>query len=140
MKTINYLILFISLAATINLSSCKKDEKADSKVVGRWTFQKIDYVTLEAGIKTTSTETGDPGDFFQFDANGKFSASTWSNKIETSTWEVVNDKILKVKPTDEIDWPEAGMEIKVLTGNSLVLYEKTVDGSNYDESTVYLSK
>jgi hypothetical protein len=133
----NYLILLIAL---ITISSCKKDEKANSLIVGKWSFEKIDYVAYENGKTTTSTETGGSGDFFQFDTDGKFSGSTWSNKVEVSTWEIINNKILKVKPTSEIDWSEAGMEIKTLTSNNLVLYEKTVEGTNYYEATVYLKK
>ncbi|MBB5439409.1 hypothetical protein HDC92_003102 [Pedobacter sp. AK017] len=134
------LTILIALITISTISSCKKDEKANSLIVGKWFFEKIDYVEFEDGQKTTSTETGGPGDFFQFDADGKFSGSTWSNKIEVSTWELINNKMLKVKPNSEIDWPEAGMEIKTLTSSSLVLYEKTIEGNNYYETTVYLKK
>jgi hypothetical protein len=103
-------------------------------IIGKWTLEKTIY---KQGT-TTITEPGSAGDFAQFDTNGKFSGNIFTSNagVVTSTWEIIDNKIIKIKSNDEVDFPPSGFEIKTLTSNSLMVYAKR----DNIEATFYLKK
>lgn len=143
MKTINYVILLLLFNGTLTMSSCKKDEKQSTtkdKILGKWSIEKVDYVDFEDGVTQAYTESA-PGEFLQFDADGKGSIKIY-DEVEEFTWQLIDDKkiFIPYEDNDEFKDDDITLEIKSLTSTNMVLYSKEIDGADYYEMTIYLKR
>jgi hypothetical protein len=133
--------LLAALVLILFSYGCKKDEDKPAtvkeKVVGKWTFEKIDYVDFINGERDEYSEPALPGDYFDFRSDGKMTVHIDGDEDE-GTWSLVNDNKIQLSATDITD--QITLDIKTLTNSNLVLYGKETDGSNYFEYTLYLKK
>ncbi len=135
------LILSASLAL---YASCSKDESpapapAQSDIIGKWSIEYTRFQGSVEGHLVDSTIPGNPGDYFDVRNDG-YAYSYFENSYDTTGYKVLdnNSKIVFIY-RDEPDFPDT-IDIKTLTKNSLVLYQKTQEGPDYIEVTQSLKK
>lgn len=136
-KLLRFLLTFSILV--LAFTSCKKDDDEGStkdRLIGKWTIIKIDYNDFVGGTPDPYTETADPGSYLQLNADGSLEAVT--DDTYTGTW-VVNDNKVTINENGNPDGPTT-FDIKKLTGSELQLYSKEIDGADYYETTIFMTK
>lgn len=125
MKVSKFLSLVL-LIISVGFIGCKKKEEPEvnpySKILGKWALTRLD--AKHDGI--TESQYGVPGDFAKFEAGGKFSGNILSTStgIVTSTWELIGNKVIKIKSTADADFPTHGFDILIIEDYVMVVSTK----------------
>jgi hypothetical protein len=128
-------VLLLLIASVALSTACKKkdvEKTPAEKVAGLWNFNSLVFNEYYSNANHITTTNGISGDYVDFRADGKV-YSRMAGQKDTVAYSVVSAATLKV---DGLDY-----EIKALTDNQLVIYNKTVVSSTiYDEGTLNLSR
>jgi hypothetical protein len=134
---------FAFLCVLISLTgfSCKKSDKTDAATLtGKW---NLDRYTSKETFGTNSRNYDDnyaPGEYLQFDGNGKCIAYV-DGDLSTTTYEILdNGKTLWIRDNGVLDLPDAGFTIQKLTSNELELYSLEVENTSKYEITIFLKR
>ncbi|RYG04698.1 MAG: hypothetical protein EOO02_05535 [Chitinophagaceae bacterium] len=61
--------------------------------------------------------------------------------VYQAAWRLIDDgKTILITGNDDVDAPDEGFQIKSISNSNLELYSREDDGSDYYESTIYLTK
>jgi len=135
MKTKTLIVLSLFCAGFM---ACKKTETSantnQQKMIGKWTFQQVIANDFYSGASHVTTYPGDPGDYFDFRADGKVYFRAWGS-YDTSTYTMINETQVRMDPGADTS------DIILLTNSAMQLYQKQVYApGDYSESTLYLQK
>ncbi len=123
------------MAGVAVLSACKKsgsNTTVQQKIVNKWGVESIVNNYYYSGSTQTNTTAGASGDYFDFRSNNMVYSKVGAS-LDTTTYSILNDQSVKI----DVDT----FQIKTLTDNSFVLYNKTVfSPTSYDETTLSLGK
>ena len=135
-KIVISLVLITAIAGAWSIAGCRKNGSTNHKLVGKWTFQQIDDVSVINGQSYPYTQYFDGKSFIQFNSDQTFSAII--DLQYNGTWETSGNTLLLTNQGDTI--PSTTLDIKTLTSRDLVLFTtKTID-SGYVQSTWQLKK
>jgi len=133
-------IFFILALLCTGFIACKKTDSpaaggtTQQKILGKWKFQNVVVNDFYSGSSHVSNYPGDPGDYFDFRADGKVYLLAWGS-YDTSTYKIINETQLTIDAAGDTS------DIKVINSVALQLYQKDVFApGDYSESTIYLSK
>lgn len=136
MKNILKLLPFIVLALVA--PSCNDDDEDPELIVGKWNLVKEDYVDRYDGFEDSGTYHYSPGEFIEFKADGPLLV-VLTDETFGGSWRISDGRLYLLGNAD-LDVPEDGFEIRKLTKSELQLHARDIDGTDYYESTIYLSK
>ena len=142
-------LLLFGFATVLVFTACKKKTEevvpvvpvktTTEKIQAVWKVTSLVYNDFYSNANHPFTQTGIATDYVDFRTNGKvyvqFGNPSSASSRDTSSYTIVNDNTIKID-TDNF-------EIKTLTANQLVLYNKTINSTTpleYDESTFNLNK
>jgi hypothetical protein len=109
---------------------CRK--KTAEKISGYWNFTSIVGDDYYGEVSHPYTNIAIGGDYADFRADGKV-YSRMAGMKDTAGYTVISAAVIKVNGVD--------YDIKALTDNQFVIYNKTVTSSTvYDEATLNLSR
>lgn len=139
MKKIITSIVIVTLVAMF-LQACKKPDATPTptqttlqKIQYKWGLERIVENDHYAGVDHNSATIGTSSDYFEFKTDGKiyYSISGFTDNV---TYSLINDTKILVDGTETY-------EIKTLTANSFVLYQKTMrNATDYDEETIIMKR
>jgi hypothetical protein len=137
-KTIVRFLLVSFIGTATILTACKKEngKSTEEKIVGKWTPEAIYYDYSFGGTSQKDTTFSVEGDYIQFNSDGTVSTSS-EGEEGSGTWSIQDNKLL-LKEASEVIAP--AYDIQKLTDNELNLHLKQVDGDNYMEMTLHLTK
>lgn len=130
------------LSASVALyASCKKDDNptpSQSGITGKWTIESTHSKGTFGGEPFDTTIAGKPGEYVDVRGDGK--AYSYVNGVyDTTSYKLLdNSKIVFFDKEDPTSSDTA--QIKTLTKNSLVIYQKMIDGEDFTEATQTLKK
>lgn len=116
---------------TVSFTACKKEKNqtTSEKIVGTWQMNKLVYNAHTNGADNIiSTTAFTANDKYEFRKDGTVYAS-YQGQSDSSTYTITADNKLTITDDDTYD-------IKTLDGHTLVIYSKSVSGSDYVETTV----
>ncbi len=138
MKKIIRLLTILTLV-TLYLSACKKShddtqQTTLQKLQAKWQLQSWVENDHFSGTDHIITTTGNAADYIDFRNDGKVYSSI-SGNIDVTTYSLTsNDTKILIDGTDTYD-------IKTLTSNSFILYNKELSGaSDFNETTINMKK
>jgi hypothetical protein len=139
MKKIITSIVIVTLV-TMFLQACKKSDTTTTlpqttlqKIQAKWTLESIVENNYYSGSNHTNTTTGTSTDYLDFKTDGKVYYSI-SGFTDVVTYSLINDTRILIDGTETY-------EIKTLTANSFVLYQKTIrNATDYDEETIIMKR
>jgi hypothetical protein len=115
---------------SVSFTACKKEKNktAAEQIVGTWQMSKLVYNMHTNGADNiVSTTAFTANDNYEFRKDGTVYA-TYQGQSDSSTYTIADNKLTI---TDD-----ATYDIKALDDHALVIYSKTVSGSDYEEVTV----
>ncbi|MEX6688360.1 hypothetical protein QTN47_12680 [Danxiaibacter flavus] len=131
------------LSASVALyASCKKDDNpttpSQSGITGKWTIESTHSKGISGGELFDTTILGTPGEYVDVRSDGK-AYSYQKGLYDTTSYKLLDNS--RIVFLDEED-PSASdtAQIKTLTKNSLVIYQKWVQGEDFTEVTQNLKK
>lgn len=126
LTTVAILALF-----SFTFTACKK-EKAQTtaeKIVGKWQMSNLIYnAHVNGADNIVSTNSFTANDTYEFKSDGSVYVN-YQGQADSSTYTITSDNKLTI--TDDTTY-----DIKKLDANSLVLYVKSINGSDYEEATI----
>jgi major membrane immunogen (membrane-anchored lipoprotein) len=134
MKKITRILAAIAVSAFL-LTACKKnDTKASTaqKIQGTWQVKSEIYNEHINGADHIDTTLGTSNTTIEFRNDGKVYSNFFGQK-DTAAYTLVGDTQITIDSVNTYD-------IKTLTSNSLVLYTKELDGTDYYEETLSLMR
>lgn len=135
MKKIISALAFVSLTMLF-LPACKKSDKQQTtleKIQYKWQLESDEINDHYSGMDDFTTITGDPGDIIDFRKDGNVYVNV-GGFTDTSAYTLSGDTKITIAGTQIYD-------IKTLTSNSFILYNKETDGpSDFTEETITLKK
>ena len=126
--------VLVLLAGAALFTACKKSDNGTTtqqKIVNKWSVVSDAGVDFYSGVAHPYTYTGVATDYVDFRSDGKV-YSNYGGSLDTTIYSIISDQLIKID-TDT-------SQIKTLTDNSFVLYNKQTSGANYSESTITLKK
>jgi hypothetical protein len=130
--------LFVVLAGICVFASCKKsDGKSTSdKMIGKWQFvSDIEHASYN-GVDYRDSTLGVTGNTMEFRNDGKAYLDLGTYNRDSGSYKVIDDSHFVL---DDGTGPDTLM-IQTLTGNSFIMYNKTLESFGYTEYTVTLKK
>jgi hypothetical protein len=129
-------LLFVAIACVALFTSCKKsdtDIPNSEKIIGKWKLATIVTNDFYSGAPHLYTRTGEPNDYIEFKAGNKITLS-FMGFVETSNYTIQDETKITVNGETS--------DIKTLTGNLLVLYNKTLGPTSdvFSEETQTFTK
>ncbi len=129
-KNIKSFLLIGSL--TLTFVACKKKEMTTAeKVLGTWQMKTDIYHENVSGVEYSDTTYG-MGQTIEFRSNNKF-YSNFGGQMDSSSYSLSGDTKLIINGTDTLN-------INTLTSNKFVLYTRTMQGADFNEETITLTK
>ena len=130
-------VLFLMIACTALFTACKKDKEKTTaeKVLGRWKVTNTVENEFYNNTAHITTQAGIASDYVDFREDGKVYSKDGNDPEYVSAYTITGD--------DKITFDGETYDIKTLTDNQFVLYNKYVypnTPSNYDEITYNLYK
>jgi hypothetical protein len=130
------------LSASVALyASCKKDDNptpSQSGITGKWTIEATHFKGTFGGDAFDSTSAGKPGEYVDVRSDG-YAYSYVKGMYDTTGYKLLdNSRIVFIDQEDPSSSDTA--QIKTLTKNSLVIYQKMVEGEDFMEVTQTLKK
>lgn len=142
-------VLLFATLFTLVFAGCKKNDKADSNnsnlIIGQWTIQKIDYLSLKNGEEDYSeSEIYDPASHVEFKSDRTYSLhakAAGDEEFENTT----GTYLLSGKELTLVDDGNTEkFQVKTLDKNNLIferVEEYVEEGDSYkDTDTFYLTK
>lgn len=125
---------------TMYLQACKKSDTTTpapqttlQKIQYKWGLERIVSNDHYAGVDHSSATIGTSSDYFEFKTDGKVYYSI-SGFTDVVTYSLINDTKILIDGTETY-------EIKTLTANSFVLYQKNIrNATDYDEETIIMKR
>ena len=140
MKKVITSIVIVTLV-TMYLQACKKSDTTAAtstqtvlqKIQYKWTLERIVDNNYYSGADHINTTTGTSSDYFDFKKDGKVYFS-FSGITDVVTYSLINDTQILIDGTETY-------QIKTLTANSFVLYQKNIrNATDYDEETIIMKR
>ena len=131
-------ILVLACLLLVAATSCKKDDKKEDTVLGKWTLVKGDWKQTFNGQVFTGSETFSASDVATFNENKTF---TWTAGEESmaGTW-TQDGNIITLSAMEDDQPVQVEYTIKTLTSTTLIVHSKTVDEAYSYEATVELKR
>lgn len=133
------IITSIAVATLIVLciTACKKTDTQQpqttlQKIQAKWQLQTYYSNDHFSGTDHIQNITGTANDYLDFRTDGKVYSSLLGSR-DTVTYSLVSDAQLLIDGSTRYD-------IKTLTSNSFVMYEKDISGSGFLEETITMTK
>lgn len=119
------------------ITACKKTDNQQpqttlQKIQAKWQLQTYYSNDHFSGVDHIQNVTGTASDYLDFRPDGKVYSSLLGSR-DTVTYSLVNDTQLLIDGSTKYD-------IKTLTSNSFVIYEKDISGSDFLEETITMAK
>lgn len=136
MKKIITLIAVATLII-VSLNACKKNDAQPTqttlqKIQAKWLLQNYLENDHYSGLDHIKNLTGGANDYLDFRTDGKVYVSLFGSK-DTSTYALSGDTKIVVDGVNIFD-------IKTLTENSFIIYQKDISGSDFLEQTFTMKK
>ena len=137
MKKIITSIVIVTLV-TFYLTACKKSSDTQQpqttlqKIQNKWLLQNYLENDHYSGLDHIKNLTGGANDYLDFRTDGKVYVSLFGSK-DTSTYALSGDTKIVVDGVNIFD-------IKTLTENSFIIYQKDISGSDFLEQTFTMKK
>lgn len=138
-------VLGLAALTVLAFAACKKDDNQTNaqKIVGKWqALNKMNVVTntTTSSLVKRDTATYSSDSYSEFTSNGYLYSYTKSvssgESRDTVQYKVEGNNLIYVDPRQGNDT----VVIKTLTGGSLALYYKEMDGNNLWETTENFKK
>ena len=130
------ILSFLAVITIVSLSftSCKKEKAktTSEKIVGVWHLNNYIYNEHYDGADHLENTTGGPNDTYEFKATGMVNANV-GGAADSSSYNIVGDNKLVITEDENYD-------IKKLDDHNLVLYYKELDGDEFVELTITLTR
>ena len=129
-------LITVAVIAIVSLSftSCKKEKArtTSEKIVGVWHLNNYIYNEHYDGADHLENNSGGPNDTYEFKANGTVNSNVGGSS-DSSSYSIVGDNKLLITEDENYD-------IKKLDDHNLVLYFKEMDGDEFVEITITLTR
>ena len=141
-KAFSIKIIIQLLLVIVVFQSCKKDDEVPGgntgNILGKWYFEKEFTDNYVAGVHDTASYWYTPGDYIDFNSNGKayysiYDSTLGSNYFDSSSYEMLGRLKIVFDATDTLD-------IQSHINQSLTLYRRLYSGTDYSDNTLYLHR
>ncbi len=133
--------IFILSASMALYASCKKDDNptpSQNSITGKWTIVSTHKKTSIGGVEKDETINATPGDYVDVRSDG-YAYGYIDGEHDTTGYKVLDNSKIVFFDDDQQSYSDTA-QIKTLTKNSLVLFQKYSDGADYMEVTQTLKK
>jgi len=120
---------------SVSFTACKKEKAktASEQIIGTWQIKTVVYNDHFDNLDhTITTSSFTANDTYEFKKDGTVYANI-QGQSDSSTYTIAGENKLTI--TDD-----ATYDIKTLDGHTLVLYVKSISGSDFEEATITFNR